>query len=257
MKKPESGSKWTFAHILTFRILLQKREDEFPSFLDPLLSAAKEKPKSSAFLDILELLRDSDWSHSSRDTIRETGKKFGPFLGYLAEVIETPWSSEELRVSNRLKPLPQYHPLIDDEEDFNEDEREQYTSGLSDTTDHSHEDQDALNRQNKSETVTNFLIIEYLQSLAQCTRGPDDRDFHLEWTTDQDAFNIQVPSEEPNLISKNDGGLVHRGADGQRHWARVKPLSCYCSIEASTYTRVRSVLAKHDSEGQSGAFRRR
>lgn len=43
-------------------------------------------------------------------------------------------------------------------------------------------------RYDKSETVTNCLIIEYLQHLAKCNSGPNDRKFHLEWATAQDAF---------------------------------------------------------------------
>lgn len=102
------------------------------------------------------------------------------------------------------------------------EERERQIAESGDNSDRSHEDQVRLNQQKKSKTETSFLIIEYLQALARCTRGSDDREFRLEWTTDQDAFQFQVPTGA-SVTSRNDGGLVHRGVDRQGKWARVKP----------------------------------
>lgn len=262
---PESGSNWSHAHILTFRVTLKTQEDGYPPILRDFLPAAKSKLKAQAFHKIVELIALKPWLDLPRDKLREMGGEFGSFLSHLGEVDEKPWSSQTVRASDRPKkdtPLPQDYPLSDEDEDVNRsgtsaEEQEWEISGRSDNSDRSLEDQDTLNRQNKSETVTSCLIMEYLQSLAQCTRGPDDREFHLEWTTDQDAFRFPIPTEL-SVISINDGGLVHRRKDAQKRWARVKPLSCYCSIEVSICTSTLSILlANQVFTGKSGAYRPR
>lgn len=255
LEKPVSGSKWTFADILTFRVILQRQGNEFPPILKTFLPEADKRLKSEAFSAIVALVKQKAWEKSPRDKLRSTGEGFGSFLSHLAEVLEQPWSSEEVRVSNRPKrddPLPLDYPQSDEEEEWAE-EQELELSESSESSDHSHLDQNTINQQYKSEPVTRCLIIEYLQSLAQCTRGLDARPFHLEWTTDEDNFQFQVPSGS-GLDSKNDGGLVHRSIDGLRRWARVKPSSCYCSIEAGICTRIPSVLANYAFAGESGTY---
>lgn len=252
LETPSCGSKWNFADILTFRVILQKQNDEFPSFFYHLRSETGEKLKSKAFRNVAALVAESAWEGSPRDKLRRIGQEFGSFLSYLAEVLEEPWSSQRVPVPDRPKrdkPLQQYYMPSDEEEDSahsvtSTEEQEREMAESSDDSDRSHEDQDTLNRQNKSETVTNCLIVEYLQTLASCTSGSDDRKFHLEWTTDQDAFQFQVPTES-GLNTRNDGGLVHRRLDAKGKWARVEPLSCYCSIEARICPRIFSLLIKH------------
>lgn len=248
LEKPESGSKWSSADILTFRVVLTTRDDAYPSVLKDFLSVADQRLNTTAFRNIVAVVKTRPWQYSPRNKLRENGNEFGSFLCHLAEVLEPPCSSEGLRVSDRLKTdknLPQYYPPSDVEADSGAEEQEQEQSESSDNSDRSHEDQDTINRQNKSEMVTGCLIIEYLQSLAQCTKGPDDQEVHLEWTTDEDTFQFQVPSGS-SLTSRNDGGLVYRCLDSQGRWTRAKPLCCYCSIEASICTRTLSVtLAKH------------
>lgn len=262
LERPGSGSKWNLTDILTFRVLYNRHEDDFPPILKPLRSVADKRLKSKAFRAIVGLVEKQVWKGTPHDELQRIGKDFGSFLSYLAEALETPWTIKEVEVSARPRrdiPQAEYKQESDDEEDLfdfeaSADDQEEVIAESSDDSDRSHEDQDTLDRQNKSETVTSALIMEFLKSLAKCTRNSDDRKFRLEWTTDQDTFEFEVPTRA-GLVSKNDGGLVHRSLDPYGNWARMTPLSCYCSIEASIWTHIPSVLlAKHVLQAKAAHF---
>lgn len=119
LQKPGSGSKWSYADILTFRVVLQRQEEGFPPILDSLYFDADAKLKSEAVQSVAALVKAQAWRSSPRDSLRTTGKEFGSFLSYVGEVLEKPWSSEAVRTSDRQRSgdvLAQNDPLSDEEE---------------------------------------------------------------------------------------------------------------------------------------------
>lgn len=244
LETPLAGSKWDLPEILTFRVLRNKGTSDYPQFLSLFYHDATTTLNDwEDFRNLVDILRERDWANSSRTKLRRIGKDFGPFLSHLAEVIEekplarklpTMTTRQSARVSNMNDKAPEATlPDKKEELDVSRASDEDQSSGSSEATASSFENQPTLAQQVKTETVPNALIIEYLQSLAMCICESDDqRNFCLEWSTNQD--NLQFPIPKGKFVkTRNDGGLVNRSIAPRGNWTRVLPLTCYCSIEAS------------------------
>lgn len=251
LSKTVAGSKWNYPELLTFRVVGTNSNSKVPNFLSSYYkNATLMLDTSKDFKTLLLALRDPNWTSSSRTELRRIRSCFGPFLSHLADVIEKQPSARmppnmTTRHSARIndkndKERAQDAPLSDDEEESEvsgvaeEDQDSQYSESRA-MSDSSYASQSTFTQQIKSEAVTNSLIIEYLQSLALCSRKHDDsRSFCLEWSTNQDNFRFKIPKGK-FLNTRNDGGLIHRSRQIEGGWARVLPLSSYCSIEASIF----------------------
>lgn len=232
---PRSGSDWNHAELLTFRVLLKRLEVsksniEHPPFLTPHLKEAKIRlGVSDGFQTLLNILREKKWNSLRRTEYRRRGKEFGGFLECLDLAVEEKVLpvAPSMPDRERRNTAPVRHaPLPDDEEEL-------FSSDSSQYSDVSHEDYTTIKQQIKSEPVSNSLIIEYLQSLAICISDPEDQSkSSLDWSVDQENLDFQVPTSSA-LNTRNDGGLTLRCFTNGK-WANTWPLSCYCSVEAST-----------------------
>lgn len=156
-------------------------------------------------------------------TYGELAKIFGPFLSHLAEVIEekslarklpTMTTRQSARVSDMNDKTPDATlPAKEEELDVSgasDEDQDFRRSGFGEATTSSFEYHPTLTQQPKSETVSDTLNIEYLQSLALCTCGfVDQWNICLERGTNQDNFQSPIPKGK-FANTRNEGGLVHR-----------------------------------------------
>lgn len=208
LENPRSGSDWNHAVILTFRILLKESGYGDSQFLSAHLKKARNMlGDSDGFRALISILQTKKWNHSPRAELRRSGKEFGSFLNYLDEAIEeqplfvAPTTSGREKRKTAPVRYPQQsddevEPLSEEEEALLPDEEEEQSSSeASQSSDVSHEDQTTIKQQIKSESVINSLIIEYLQSLAQCI-SDSSRSEEISPRMDYELGQFRVPSTE-------------------------------------------------------------
>ena len=244
---PVSGSAWSRAQNLTFRVLLKPRT-RVPDFLDSYSSEIAGKlEKSVGFQYTIKNMTDYTgikWRQEPHHIIYREAKEFGSFLCDLAEMSEQlprRRASHQMTTRGAVNPAASPKPASHTSSDENDEEIQSLASSTDSMSVDSNErsasqggssfgNQSTIDAEKKIEAVTNHLIIDFLRSVSYCTNDDDNRPFYLEWAISQDNFTFTVP-RMMEVKTRNDGGLVHRISDAEKHWTREYPRMCYCSIE--------------------------
>jgi hypothetical protein len=237
-----SGSSWDRRHLIYFAIHeIQSDEDEYPAQLSKYI---KTENLDNEVRKCLQSVSSAQLSSATHGFLMNQGGLFGPFLTFLALVKETrdtadPSSSPERQ---RDRTIVSRHGFVPSSSIPSADSTPESTRGapvepesgssyqLSDTN----TGRSARERRTKPETVTNTMMILFLQATLESSRlSKDDADkdsktiCNLEWHCEPSAFKIAAP--QVKCVSINDGSLLRKGFE-QKRWTRISPL-VYCSVE--------------------------
>ncbi|KAF4629214.1 hypothetical protein G7Y89_g8940 [Cudoniella acicularis] len=252
------GSSWDMCEIETFQILRKPSKKRFPLLLGPYIREAVARIEEYEEIQSAIRLSGQNWRNCTHQQLSERAGKFASFFTFLAQVLETPLSSDPRRevrsqvtqysansVSSALSSSPPQPPSLSSpsspiqppKKKMRQDRSsESYIpSDQSDQSSHDHRD--------KSEITTNACVYELLRCITELLRNKPDPPVYLEWSITHDTFTVEAGA----LVysTTNDGSLVHK----TKSWYHVdeKP----SSVQAQEAAHLIGMFSQGASDGSS------
>lgn len=239
------GSSWDEREIGTFQVLRQPAKKHVPELLDAHIVKATAWVNESQDVKLAIRLFERNWRCLPHQELAQSAGCFAPFFTLLAQVLETPLSSDprrqlrpqshltsENRVESALSsspPQPPSLPSIPSSPIQPPRKKLRQDRSSESYIPSEPSDQSSHNVRSKSEITTNACVYELLRCVTELLRQDFMPSVYLEWSITHDTFIVRAG--ELSYSTTNDGSLVHK-AHRDGYWQRASEYS-YCSIEVN------------------------